>query len=204
MPIIGSLAGASSRGLGGLIKFGSVVSAIGDFEAIATVQGTNSSRELVFNSIPSTYKHLMIRGVGNQNHGNNDYGNFGIRLNGHSNATYTAHMQRSYWDGSTGNAQTVNLNSYDYAFCGIARLATSNTEPGLGAAIFTILDYTTNKTKTVRCISGFGFPPSNRGILQHGVSTSTDFTSVVNSITVYSSNSNWTSKTKFSLYGIKG
>jgi len=202
MPIIGSLAGGSSRGLGGLVSFAAAI-AVGDFEAIATIEGTNSSKELVFNSIPNTYKHLMIRGIGNQNHGGNDYGNFGIRLNNYSGSTYTAHMQRSYYDGSTGNAQTVNLSGYDYAFCGIAKLAPDSSDLWVGASVFTILDYTSSKTKTVRCISGFGFN-TNRGIMQHGISTSTDFTSSVNSITVWSSNSNWTSKTKFSLYGIKG
>jgi hypothetical protein len=179
---------------------------LGDFQAIANATGTGSSTTLSLGSIPQDYKTLMIRGITQQNHGNNDYGNFGLRLNGVSDTNYTAHDLRAYADPS-GNKQVVNFatGTFTYGFSGVARLINTGFETGVGCAYFTIQDYaSTTKTKTIRCASALAWSAGTRGIFEFGTSTNTGITAAITSIDIHSSNSNWTTKTSFTLYGIKG
>jgi hypothetical protein len=179
---------------------------LGAFEAIANGTGTGSSKSINFTSIPSGYKALMLRGTTQQNHGNNDYGNFGLRLNDVGDSNYTAHHIRAYADPGS-NKQIVNFatGTFTYGFAGVARLINTGSETGVGCAIFTILNYTsTTQTKTIKCLSGMAWSSSSKGIVELGMSTNTGITAPITSIDVFSSNSNWTSKTMFTLYGIKG
>jgi hypothetical protein len=42
------------------------LAAVGDFESIATVSvGSGGAADVEFTSIPATYTHLQIRGIGN-------------------------------------------------------------------------------------------------------------------------------------------
>ena len=179
---------------------------LGSFEAIANGTGTGSSVNISFTSIPQTYKALMLRGTTQENHGNNDYGNFGLRLNGVTDTNYTAHHLRAYADPNE-NKQIVNTaaGTYTYGFAGVARLINTGSETGVGLAVFTILNYTsTTQTKTIKCLSSLAWSSSSKGIVELGMSTNNSLTDAITSITVFSSNSNWTSKTMFTLYGIKG
>ena len=181
-------------------------SALGDFEAIANATGTGSSTIISLTSIPQGYKSLMLRGTTQQNHGNNDYGNFGLRLNGVQDTNYTAHHLRAYADPNE-NKQIVNTASgtYTYGFAGVARLINTGSETGVGFAVFDIPNYTSNtQTKTVRCLSGMAWSSSSKGLVELGTSTNSGITDAITSIDIFSSNSNWTTKTMFTLYGIKG
>jgi len=61
MPLITTLAGASTRGYGGLRS----AVAGGNFDSIASVTLASNADTMGFTSIPGTYKHLQIRGIFN-------------------------------------------------------------------------------------------------------------------------------------------
>jgi hypothetical protein len=172
------------------------------YEAIATLSGTGSATIITFSSIPSTYKHLQIRGVNVTDYNSTDYGNAGIRFNGDSGLNYTTHAMRGYWDGGTGNKQGLNytLGSLNYGMISVAYLNTNNDV--VFPTIVDILNYAnTNNRKVAKAWSGSTYS-TDKGILQTG-STFWDSDSAINSISLLCANGSWTSKTKFTLYGIK-
>ncbi len=169
---------------------------IGDYESIATVTASGSSQELTFSSIPQTYTHLEIRGIGQASYSSNDYGTIGVRLNGDSGSNYTRHALR-------GNGSAVAVTGLtSTSFADAADGAYLDTGSTVGASVITILDYTnTNKNTTVRGLGGV----DNNGI--GAVSLASGLwinTSAVTSITLYQQNANFTNKTTYALYGIKG
>lgn len=175
----------------------------GAYESIATATGNGSSPIITFSSIPSTYTHLQIRGTGSAAYGSTqDYGNAGLRFNEDSGNNYTYHIMRGYHDGTTAYLQTGGNAAFSYGLVGISHLSPSMNSLSAGM-IFDILDYTnTNKNKTMRGLSGVdGLRNTSAGI-QFGSSVWKN-TSAINSISIYQSNGNWFSNTKFSLYGIK-
>ena len=188
MPILGVI--ASSR-----------PPALGSYEAIQTLSGNGSSATITFSSIPQTYTHLQIRGTQQVHYNSSDYGNTGIRVNGDEGTNYTYHFMRAYFDGSTGNKQVggSGIGSLNYALCSVGFLnQTTNTVFG---SIYEILDYTsTSKRKVIRATAGGTY--SDRGILQFGSSLWNN-TSAVNSITLFASNGAWSTRSIFTLYGIK-
>jgi hypothetical protein len=172
------------------------------YEAIATLSGTGSASVITFSSIPSTYKHLQIRGVNVTDYNSTDYGNAGIRFNGDTGLNYTTHAMRGYWDGGTGNKQGLNytLGSLNYGMISVAYLNTNNDV--VFPTIVDILNYAnTNNRKVAKAWSGSTYS-TDKGILQTG-STFWDSDSAINSISLLCANGSWTSKTKFTLYGIK-
>jgi hypothetical protein len=187
--------------LGALV--GSFAPVPGAYEQIATLSGTGSSDSITFSSIPQTYTHLQIRGTGSASYGSTqDYGNAGLRFNGDTGNNYTYHILRGYHDGTTAYTQTGGSGTFSYGLVGIAHLSPSMNSLSAGM-IFDILDYTnTNKTKTMKCLSGVDGLRNTSAGLQLGSSVWKN-TSAINSITIYQSNGSWFSNTKFSLYGIK-
>ncbi len=177
----------------------------GAFEPIATLSGDGSSASLIFNSIPSTYTHLQIRGTGSANYGTqNDYGNMGLRFNGDTGNNYTYHIMRGFHDGTTAYSQSggTAAGSLNYGLSGINHLYSGQNNLTAGI-LFEIFDYTnTNKYKTMKCISGVDGLRNTSAALQLGSSLWLN-TAAINSITVYQSNGPWNANTKFSLYGIK-
>jgi hypothetical protein len=169
---------------------------IGDYESIATVTASGSSQELTFSSIPQTYTHLEIRGIGQASYSSNDYGTIGVRLNGDSGSNYTRHALR----GNGSVVAVTGLTSTSFADAGDG--AYLNTGSTVGASVISILDYTnTNKNTTVRGFSGV----DNNGIgaitLGSGLWINT---AAVTSVTLYQQNANFTTNSQFALYGIKG
>ena len=200
-PILESIGSVKGFGWGALAQISA-----GSYEAIATLSGTGSSQELTFSSIPSTYKHLQIRGVTAVNHGGNDYGNAGVRFNGDTAQNYTTHAMRGYWDGSA-NQQGLNytLNgglNYGMIFGAFLNPAVNTVFP----VIIDILNYAnTGNRKVAKAWSGSTYLNSSsadRGFLQTA-STFWDSNSAINSITLFASNGTWDAKSKFTLYGIK-
>jgi hypothetical protein len=176
------------------------------YEAIATLSGTGSSDLITFSSIPSTYKHLQIRGVQVVDYGSADYGNSGIRFNGDTAYNYTTHTMRGYYD-TTANLQGINYTlggSANYGMILGAYLG-SNTNI-MFPTIIDILNYAnTGNRKVAKGWSGTTYlngSSANRGFLQTG-STFWDSNAAITSISLFASNGNWNTKTKFTLYGIK-
>jgi len=90
-PILGIL--ASSR----------PAAAAGDYESIATASGTGSNDEITFSSIPSTYKHLQIRGLANAS-GTNAL--MAVRLNGNTSG-YARHYLLGNGTAASASAATA-------------------------------------------------------------------------------------------------
>jgi hypothetical protein len=164
-----------------------------DFESIATATGTGSSDTITFSSIPSTYKHLQIRGIANDGVGNGFEAS--IRFNGDSAANYAYH--RALGNGSSVTA--LGSGGQDTMRIGNA----SNVADNVAVYIVDIHDYaSTTKNKTIRSLSGRDTNGAGFAILYSGLWLST---SAVNSVSVVNVGArSWSTTTTFALYGIKG
>lgn len=164
--------------------------AAGAYELISTAYGTGSSGTISFTSIPSTYKHLQIRYLGNKASSSD------LRLTANSIASgYSAHYLQG--DGSAVSSG---------AFTSQTTLIMQNSVGGstansFAAGIIDILDYaSTAKNKTVRAFTGqtgtFNFVDLHSGMIPT--------TSALTTISLAISSGSWTTTSRFSLYGIKG
>ena len=172
-----------------------VAAATNSYESIASVSGTGSSGTISFTSIPSTYKHLQLRFMASTS-GTGGVENPWLRFNNDSTTLYSAH--RLYGDGSAAAAD---------AFTTVAQIRSgfindSSNSDILGVAVIDILEYAnTNINKTVRIFSGVDRNGSGFVTLSSGNWRST---TAINRIDLIVSGLNWTSDSRFALYGIKG
>jgi hypothetical protein len=184
MPILGIIASSIS---------GSISSS--SFESIATATGTGSSGTITFSSIPSTYKHLQIRGMGFGDSG----GQLFLRLNGDTGSNYTRHRLLGYNGVVYASGETAQtsirmcVDDVNYASMG-------TTNPTV--AITNIIDYaSTTKNKTVRTLGGID--SNNAGNSEIDLTSGLWLnTSAINSVSIIISAGNFTTNTVFSLYGI--
>lgn len=187
-PILQGLANGSVRGYGGYLPLGPDPA----FISIATVASSGSSGTLTFSSIPSTYKHLQIRGIANDINANT----LRLRFNSDSGTNYTNHTLEG--NGSVvqaaGNASGV--------ITGIFVASLIDTANMFNAMIIDIHDYaSTTKNKTVRIFSG---KEKNASGGSSGVHSGLWLnTSAVTSISLYIPTNTLTNGTSFALYGIK-
>ena len=167
------------------------------YESIFTTTLTGSQSDITFSSIPSTYKHLQIRGTILNANGNN---NLALRFNGSSASDYSAHQLQGSGASATAN-DGANLSSAGYGGLVIA----SSSYPFVG--IYDILDYAdTNKYKTLRSLSGQDGNATGTATdwrVQLG-SGSWRSTSAINSITILLPSLTMGQYSSFALYGIKG
>lgn len=185
--------------LGGLIAaFPTPVT--GSFESIATISGTGSSGSITFSSIPSTYKSLQLRIIG-QNTGGFPSGIPAIRFNGDTGANYSAHNLLG--NGSAVSAGGAANRTYiDNA--GTRIVPWSAVTNVMWVAVIDIIDYaSTSKNKTARWFDG----ANSNGVSGYDrvelVSGNWRNTSAVNSITVLLTADSWTTTSQFALYGVK-
>jgi hypothetical protein len=166
------------------------------FESIATATPSAVST-FTFSSIPSTYKHLQIRGIGRTARvATNDTMN--IRINGDTGSTYAFHTL--YGNGSTVSASgSATQTAGEWGQLSAA----SATASVFGTTIIDIIDYaSTTKYKTIRIFNGWD---NNGSGFTYLGSVLWQSTSAITSITMYSStSSNYSSGSTFALYGIKG
>lgn len=172
------------------------------FESIATVTGTGSSATITFNSIPSTYKSLQIRMLGKRTNTFQAAQYYTIRVNGDTGSNYAYHQMdaRGTSAVTTGSSSTTGI---------ISPYTVPDSNSALNnmfyVGIIDILDYAnTSKNKTIKSIGGLD--TNNTSSIQSinlfsGVWLST---AAVTSISIISSDTNWTSSSTFALYGIKG
>jgi len=181
--------------------FTSVIAAAGDFDWIATGTTNTSSPSITFSSIPQTYKHLQIRGIGNASGNSADFGALGVRFNGDTGAYYTRHGLRSNVGGSTYSIVSLTGTTFTSPSEGVYLDSAGSTI--MGTSVIDILDYTsTTKNKTSRGLSGIVWTGSG-GMVFFGSGLWRD-TSAVTSLTLYQQNANWGTGTTFALYGLKG
>jgi hypothetical protein len=167
---------------------------------IGMVQVGSSTPSVTFSSIPSTYKHLQIRGLIRNTRTSDRAGSPAMRFNSDSGSNYSYH--RMYGDGAAPGADSGASQTLMYAI----GLATDlNTAGIFGVAIWDILDYAnTNKYKTVRALAGFdNNRTSDAGVV--GINSgSWRNTDAVTSITLLPNVNDWAVGSTFALYGIKG
>ena len=196
MPIIGSLAGGSARGLGGLRTFGSA--ALPSFESIATVTLSSATTPITFGSIPQTYKHLQIRCFSRDNRPGTPANNWHLPLNNDGGNNYS--VQSLFTDGSSVTAAAdPNLGKTDYFIEPSANLTSALFQ----ASIWDIFDYSnTSKYKTIRILGGYD--SSGSGRINFSGAGWRSFDAVTSLTFTNSSISNFSGYSSYALYGIKG
>ena len=182
------------------IGFFGGVTAVGDYESIATVTiGAGGASSASFSSIPSTYKHLQIRGIAKSNRVDNNDAIF-LQFNGDTSSNYGSH---GLWgDGSGANSAQLYYPGVGTSLPWIA--GDSNGANVFGGLVIDILDYTSsNKKKTIRGLQGY----DNNGNGQAGFGSSlwSATPAAITSILIYPHyGTAWKQHSSFALYGIKG
>jgi len=190
MPILGIIASAIS---------GNLFAPSGAYDSIATANGTGSSAVITFSSIPSTYSHLQIRYIARDGRAVTADSVY-CQFNSDTGSNY---MRYHLLDGD-GSTASSSAGSTSHTFITFGNAAGSSAAASMYAAgVLDILDYSAiTKYKTTRTLAGFDFNGSGQVDLWSGLWMST---SAINSITITTSTaSNFTTDTKFALYGIKG
>jgi hypothetical protein len=178
-------------------KFWDQNTRLSSYESIATVTvGAGGASSVDFTSIPSTYTHLQIRGIGRTTTTNTD-DNIYMQFNGDTTSNYAAHYL--YGDGSNALAAGV-ANITALVACRIT--GASSTANRFGTTVVDILDYAnTNKFKITRVLTAHDQNGSGYTFLLSGLWRST---SAISSIKLYVSPNNIAQYSQFALYGIKG
>jgi hypothetical protein len=194
-PILESIGSVKGFGWGGLRE------PILAFESIATVNATGSSSTLTFSSIPSTYKHLQIRGIAKSTFSSDNGNSVLATFNSDSGANYS-------WHNLYGTSGAYGEGAASANFINVRLIAPSNGSslPLFGVVIFDIIDYaSTSKYKTARYFGGTD-SNGNSGIVSpvEVASGLWQSTSAINSITLTSQTLNFDTGSTFALYGIKG
>lgn len=160
------------------------------YESISTTTvGSGGATDITFSSIPSTYKHLQIRGIMRMS--SNADGPT-MRFN---NDTTTSNYRMHYLqgNGSAASAGTIANNFYD-------PITMPNGANIFGGFVIDILDYTdTNKYTTIRTLEGFDANGSGYVTFTSGLWMST---SAITSIKMAGTTIQQYSQA--ALYGIKG
>jgi hypothetical protein len=168
------------------------------YESIATVLvGPAGASNISFTSIPSTYKHLQLRMYNrtNRSYNGNTVDAVNIKLDGN---LYTK-LHRLAGDGSAAYSGVATDGFYT-----AQNGSSGTTNPGWGAQVFDLLDYSnTNKNKVGRLIGGFD-PSIGGGYVQLS-SWLWATTTTPTSIDIYSvTDSSFYQYSSFALYGIRG
>lgn len=166
----------------------------GSYESIATVTvGAGGAANVEFTSIPSTYTHLQLRVLSQQNASLSDYGNIRVVANSDSGSNYSNHVLVGNGSGVFASATTSTTRVTP----GYSYLTSGST---FGGTVLDILDYAnTNKYKTFRSVGGADFNGGGGVALFSGLWMST---SAITSLTITGANGNFTQYSHFALYGV--
>jgi len=160
-----------------------------NYESIATVTVSTAVSSITFSSIPGTYKHLQVRGVGKS-----VASGIWVTLKMNSDATaanYYSH--RLLGNGSAASASSAAGSTAGADF-------TTFYPTGSTAFVTDILDYTdTNKKKTVRTLSGYD--ANGSGEFNY-MSNLWQGTAAITTLT-FGNTANFEQYTHFALYGVK-
>jgi hypothetical protein len=172
--------------------------AVGDYESIQTVSGNGSASVLSFTSIPSTYKHLQIRGIARDGRAVTiDTAYFTFNSNTGSNYAY--HWLKGDGASATATAATATTPSGINAFVVPGSSAGASQFSG---SVIDILDYAnTNKNKVYRSLSGTDQNGSGGIFFISGVWLQTAAISQIDLTT--GTGTAWATGSTFALYGVK-
>ena len=170
------------------------------YESIASFVATSGQSFIEFTSIPSTYKHLQIRGIAQDtNTGNDQAVAMNIRFNGDTASNYALHQLRG--DGTQTSAQ--GSGSYGSPLIYDSQWRATTASNIYGALILDIHDYaSTTKNKTVRYFAG---GEGNTGNTNSRLSLGSALwmsTSAITTIRIIPFTA-FTAGSTFALYGIK-
>jgi len=170
------------------------------YESIATVNvGSGGTSYIEFTSIPSTYKHLQIRGIGRSTNTTSTTAYSAellMQFNGDTAGNYNAHAIEA--NGSSVSAQSQT----SLTIVNLGGPFTTQTANAFGGSVIDFLDYAdTNKYKTVRAIGGQDLNGYGTMMFASGLWRST---SAITSIKMVSGGTGWAQYSSFALYGIKG
>ena len=172
-------------------------STLGSYDSIqSTIVGSGGTGTITFSSIPSTYKHLQIRGIWRTNRGTTvDLGS--MRFNNDTGSNYGYHFLVGDGGGVAADA-VINLSSI-YLFRPTGNTATANV---FTPFIIDILDYSnTNKFTTIRVLAGEETNSVGSVWLTSGLWRNTD---AITSLTISPlTGPDWMQYSSFALYGIK-
>lgn len=177
------------------------------FESIASLSGNGSATSFTFSSIPSTYKHLQLRGVLRDNAGGNASSQIGLQFNASGSfANGTSHWLIAIGDPSpyvnVGSDAPGGEMKISYASVGSAVSANN-----YGMFIMDIYDYaSTTKNKTMRTFVGADANGNANATQNVGMWSNLWLsTSAINEVKIVNRNGNaFTSLSNVALYGIKG
>jgi len=186
----------------GTLSSGAPPVAPNSYESISTVTvGLLGATSIDFTSIPSTYKHLQIRGISRGNRANTE-DIIGIQFNGDTTSTnYYSHRVLGDGANAGGGAQT-SASGFPcaWAFDTPSATATANV---FTALVIDILDYTnTNKQKQGRTLAGYDGNGSGFLALASQLWMSTSAISSISLLPEYGTG--FVQYSSFALYGIKG
>ena len=171
----------------------------GSYDAIGTaVVGSGGQSSVTFSSIPSTYKHLQIRGFSKSNRAVY-VEDLAVRFNSDTATNYSSH--RLYGDGASATADAESTRNR----MNIGQISggSATYSSGFGGLVMDVLDYTSvNKAKTIRCLSGYD--DNGRGFIQFASGAWYNSSTAVSSITLLPLFGTTISEySQFDLYGIK-
>jgi hypothetical protein len=165
----------------------------GAYDSIATTTvGSGGASNISFTSIPATYTHLQIRGIGKQ--ATTTANGPSLYYNGVSTGTSYA-FHNLYGNGANAFANAFASQPYD------SSMSLIGNGSNFTAFVIDILDYAnTNKYKTTRALTGLDANGSGQIYLHSNVFMSNNAISQIEIFNGYV----WQQYTQFALYGIKG
>lgn len=176
---------------------GSGGASLSSYESIATVTGNGSTAYVEFTSIPSTFKHLQIRGIARDTLGGTGYDAYSVRFNSDTGSNYANHRLTGNGTaaGAGGSATQSNIQVY------YSTVLDGNTAGIMSVTLMDILDYgSTSKYKTIRYLSGNDRNGSGELAVGSGLWQST---SAISTIRFTIGGTAFTTASTFALYGIK-
>jgi hypothetical protein len=180
--------------IGIIASSGGAAGGLNDYESISTVSvGSGGSSSITFSSIPSTYQHLQIRGIGSLSGDNESR----IQVNGDTGSNYVWHQLIASFAGSGSVSASAGVSA--------SFIKGQVSYDQFSPFVFDILDYAnTNKNKTIRNLSGTNNNNTSLSSYVRFSSGSWMNTAAINSVTIYSASGNFAQYSSFALYGIKG
>ena len=166
------------------------------YESISTVTLGSTQTTISFTSIPSTFKHLQVRGIARGTFAATNL-NLCMQVNSDTSSSYTYHGLLG--EGSAASAQGGSAQSFGFVGRIAQASATSNV---FGSSVIDILDYTnTNKNTTIRALGGYDANGNGYATLWSSAYIKTD---AITSIQIFGNLGDLVQYSSFALYGIKG
>lgn len=178
----------------------------GAYDALSTVTVPSGGvASVTFAGIPTGYKHLQIRGLGQSSRGTFGFDDVIIRFNGDTGTNYARH----YLGGDGGSAYSGAANTPSTYIYTDSIIGSSTAGASFfGGFVMDIFDYTsTSKNKTVRTLGGIDLNGTVGGqggriTLNSGLWFATP--AAINSISLAtSSGTNFNQHSQFTLYGVR-